>query len=98
MKSDSNKLRSSLFLLLAAVIWGFAFAAQSVGMEYIGSFTFTSVRFILGAAVLLPVVWVMRRGKARALPEENRACLKLLLRGGVTCGVFLCIADRKSVV
>ena len=49
-------VRHSLLLLLAAGIWGFAFVAQSVGMDYVGPFTFTSVRSIIGSAVLLPLI------------------------------------------
>jgi len=50
----SAKLKSDLILLLAAVIWGFAFVAQRVGMEFVGPFTFNGVRFTLGALVLVP--------------------------------------------
>ena len=44
-------------LFLAALIWGFAFVAQSVGMDYVGPFTFTASRSLIGAVVLLPVIW-----------------------------------------
>ena len=37
-----NTLRHSLLLLLTAAIWGFAFVAQSVGMDYVQPFTFTA--------------------------------------------------------
>lgn len=50
MKKGS--LKSSLFLLLAAFIWGVAFVAQSVGMDYMGPFSFNGARFILGCLVL----------------------------------------------
>lgn len=49
-------LRSNLLLLLTAVIWGFAFVAQRVGAEYVGSFTFNGVRFGLGSLSLLPLL------------------------------------------
>ena len=52
----SAKLRSDIILVLAAVIWGFAFVAQRVGMEYVGPFTFNGVRFSLGTLVLLPFI------------------------------------------
>jgi drug/metabolite transporter (DMT)-like permease len=51
------KLRSDLILLLAAAIWGFAFVAQRLGMEFIGPFTYTAVRFTLGVLVLLPFLF-----------------------------------------
>jgi drug/metabolite transporter (DMT)-like permease len=54
----SIKLRSDLLLFLAAIIWGFAFVAQRVGMDYVGPFTFNGVRFTLGMLVLVPfLLW-----------------------------------------
>ncbi len=52
----SRTLRSDSLLLITSAIWGLAFVAQRVGMEYIGPFLFNGVRFALGAAVLLPFV------------------------------------------
>ena len=43
MKKMTGK--NTLMLFLTAFIWGTAFVAQSVGMDYIGPFTFTCVRF-----------------------------------------------------
>jgi drug/metabolite transporter (DMT)-like permease len=57
----SLKLRSDLLLLLAAAIWGFAFVAQRIGMEHTGPLTFNGVRFALGAAALVPLIWWRRR-------------------------------------
>ena len=36
-----QQIKSSLILLLTATIWGVAFVAQSVGMEYIGPLPLT---------------------------------------------------------
>jgi len=48
--------------MLAAVIWGFAFVAQRLGMQHVGPLTFNGVRFALGAASLLPfLIWSSRR-------------------------------------
>lgn len=49
-------LKNSLLLLLAAIIWGIAFVAQSVGMKYVGGFTFNAVRSLIGAVVLIPLI------------------------------------------
>ena len=38
-----KQIKGMLLLLLAAIIWGSAFVAQSVGMEYVGPFTFNCV-------------------------------------------------------
>lgn len=59
MKNTS--LRNPLMLLLTAVIWGVAFVAQSVGMEYIGPFTFNCVRCLIGGVVLIPCIWILDR-------------------------------------
>ena len=41
---NKTQVRNSLLLLLTATIWGVAFVAQSVGMDYVGPFTFNMVR------------------------------------------------------
>ena len=85
MKKGS--LKSSLFLFLAAFIWGVAFVAQSVGMDYMGPFSFNGARFILGALVLLPLV-AIRRQKAIKEGKEG-APFGVTLRGGILCGIAL---------
>jgi drug/metabolite transporter (DMT)-like permease len=55
--SARRRLRADLLLLLAAVIWGSAFAAQRVvAQQGLGAFLFNGLRFWLGAAVLLPFI------------------------------------------
>ena len=49
-------VQSNILLLLAAIIWGFAFTAQRFGMQHIGPFTFNALRFFLGSFSLLPFV------------------------------------------
>jgi drug/metabolite transporter (DMT)-like permease len=53
---DHHTLKADGLLLLTAMIWGFAFVAQRVGMDYVGPFTFNGIRFALGCLVLLPLV------------------------------------------
>jgi drug/metabolite transporter (DMT)-like permease len=53
---DSQTLKSDGLLLLTAFIWGFAFVAQRIGMQYVGPFGFNGVRFGLGCLVLLPLL------------------------------------------
>ena len=85
-------------LLLAAFIWGSAFVAQSVGMDYVGPLTFNCVRSIIGGVVLIPCIFLLERLKspeerARAAAESDR---KTLLAGGVSCGVVLCAATSMQ--
>jgi len=63
MKKHTYK--SNILLLLAATIWGFAFVAQRVGMEYIGAFTFNGVRFALGSLSLIPLMFYFNNIKSK---------------------------------
>ncbi len=81
---------SSLLLFLAACIWGVAFVAQSVGMDYMGPCTFNGIRFLIGGTVLLPLVYV-RVKKKKNTPEELPPALTL--KGGICCGLAICAAS-----
>ena len=60
---NRNTMIGTIQLLLCALIWGVAFVAQSVGMEYVGPFTFNAVRNLMGAVVLLPCIWFLQHRK-----------------------------------
>ena len=66
MTSTRQQMFSSLLLLVASAIWGFAFVAQRAAMDHIGPFLFNGVRFALGTAVLLPFLLVSKRKRTRA--------------------------------
>lgn len=55
----THKLRNTFFLFLTAMIWGAAFVAQSVSMDYIGPFTFICLRSVIGGLFLVPVIIVL---------------------------------------
>ena len=55
-----HALRSNLLLTLAAIIWGLAFVAQRLGMDHLGPFSFNGLRFALGAASLLPLLFYFK--------------------------------------
>ena len=79
-------LRSDVLLLLTAAIWGFAFTAQRAGMDHIGPFLYTGIRFLLGAIVLIPF-WVF--GGKRKASRTKATDMRSLLRGGALAGIFL---------
>ena len=105
---QENSLASALFLFGAALIWGVAFVAQRIGMEYVGPFTFNAVRNLIGAVVLLPFVAVSQRyagkGQAGQGTQENRVQRgskddrRILLQGGLVTGIFLAIAGNLQQV
>ena len=89
-----QQIKSSLILLLTATIWGVAFVAQSVGMEYIGPFTFNAIRCVLGGLVLIPVILVLKKKKETGAENKEKEDKKTLWAGGIACGVILCIASN----
>lgn len=74
----------SLMLLMCSVIWGTSFVWQSESVGFIGPLTFTALRFLIGAAIILPVVLIIRKYKKRKTP--------LPLKGGAICGIALTAA------
>ncbi|MDO4298359.1 MAG: DMT family transporter [Lachnospiraceae bacterium] len=92
--------RNPLLLLLTAVIWGVAFVAQSVGMDYIGPFTFNCVRSIIGGIVLIPCIWLLDRMKGHGdggktgSSGESKEEKQVLLTGGICCGAALFLASN----
>ena len=76
-------MRANALLLITAMIWGFAFVAQRVGMDYVGPFTFNAVRFAIGSLSLVPLIRATRKRR------DHRAPWPVLLKGGVVAGVVL---------
>lgn len=76
MNQFTNKIKNSyLFyeglLLLASIIWGLAFVAQRIGMEYIGPFLFNGIRFLLGVLTLLPFIFIKNKNKINHKSQFN---------------------------
>ena len=78
--SERRGIRSDIILLTASIIWGFAFAFQKKGMDFIGPFLFTGLRFILGSLVVLP--FLFRKGEQGGFKES--IILGFLLFAGVS--------------
>ena len=100
MVAQNNRLvrRNSLLLVIAAMIWGVAFVAQSTGGDAVGPYTFNCIRSVIGGLVLLPVIklsdhmhWTRRRPVSR---EDRRT----LLTAGIACGLALAVASNLQQV
>ena len=87
-----NRIRGSLSLLLGTVIWGFAFIAQSVGMDHIGPFTFQAVRCTLAVLFLIPCTFVMDISKCSFRESVEKWKSPTLWKVGLICGCALCVA------
>ena len=94
-----KQLRGALLLMLAALIWGTAFVAQSVGMDHIGPFTFNSVRNFIASLVLVPVILFLRhRQNPAKAPGAAKHYRKVLWTGGVLCGIALTVASSLQQI
>ena len=92
-------VKNVTMLLLTAFIWGVAFVAQSVGMNYIEPFTFNCVRSVIGGIVLIPCIMFLDHLKQKEEGTKEKHSMsdsekKTLLVGGICCGIALCVASN----
>lgn len=87
-----NQIRGCLSLLLGTIIWGFAFIAQSVGMDRLGPFTFQAVRCLLAVLFLIPCAFVRDIGKCSFRESAAKWKNPTLWKVGVLCGCALFVA------
>ena len=85
-----QSLRADLLMLLIALIWGTTFIAQKMSIGVVGPFFFSASRFILGAMVLLPLVYF--RGKEKNGPSKN------LWRDGALLGLIIAVGINLQQV
>lgn len=94
----NKKLRGSACLMLATVIWGSAFVAQSVGMDHVGPYTFQAIRCAMACLGLLPAIYLFDRYKTDDKTFISRFCDWKLWMGGLLCGIPLCVAANLQQV
>ena len=93
------KAKGPILLLITAILWGFAFVAQTTASSDIGPFTFNASRNIIGAVFLTGVIAMRKRlghDEAPQLGSDGNASgytRKALVIAGVTCGVVLFAAS-----
>lgn len=92
------KWKNIILLLLAAFIWGVAFVAQSVGMDYVEPFTFNGIRCLLGGVVLMPCIYFFDRFKSQKEKEEIQQNRKSLWFAGIICGIILFVATNAQQI
>lgn len=93
---NTKAMRSNFMLILTAFIWGVAFVAQSVGMDYVGPFTFNSVRNFVAALVLLPCIKLLDKVNPSSVPsadDKHSHGGPMLIAGGIICGICLAVAS-----
>lgn len=85
----SSTIKADILLLTAAIIWGTAFVAQRIGMDYVGPFTYNGIRFALGGISLLPLLAFSRHKPFNGHRDHPPARPKLMFFGGLLAGVAL---------
>lgn len=93
-----KNLLGSISLLLATVIWGSAFVAQSVGMDHVGPYTFQAIRCAMAAIGLVPVIAIFDAGKKDGKNFISRFADKKLWMAGVLAGIPLCFAANLQQI
>ncbi len=93
----NQKLKGNILLLTAAFVWGLSFIFQSKGIEKVPPIAFNGIRSMLGAVVLLPVIFLSDKSKAKDGHTIQKTD-KTLIWGGIICGLFLCIATTLQTV
>ena len=85
----NQTVKSNLFLLLTAAIWGLAFVAQRIGAQYIGTFAFNGIRFALGSLSLVPLLFY----SAKKSGPEVKSDFSQVFKAGIIAGTVLFIAS-----
>ena len=90
-----EQIKGIVQLLLATLIWGCAFVAQSMGMDHLGPMSFQAIRSLLAVLALLPVILLSDRDPGRYIPRWKA---KGLWKTGILCGLALFVAQGLQQV
>ena len=78
-------MQANLLLLITALIWGFGFVAQRMGMDHLGPYAFNVCRFLVGALSLLPLLFFFRKKEGGSI-EFSPSFWKFSILAG--CALF----------
>ena len=87
-------IKGNFMLLMAAFIWGTAFVAQSKGMDFIGPFTFNTMRNYVAFIVLIPLIFIIRKfSSGQNSTYIKGSSKKDVIKAGICCGCMLFLAS-----
>ena len=92
-----KNLKGPLILLMTSIIWGLAFMFQSKGMEHIGPLVFNTIRFGIGALILLItklIIFFVHKKSGSVESFIN----KPTLIAGLLCGAFVFLGSTFQQV
>ena len=94
-----NRFKGDFILIMAALFYGSGLVAQSKGND-LGPWTFTALRFLVGAVILIPVIFFIQRRKT----EEEKASeysIRQMLPGAFWIGaalVFMVLSQQYALL
>ena len=92
-----KKVWGSLAMLIATVLWGISFSAQSTGMRFVEPMLFTAFRSAVAVVALVLVIMAFDLMKFKRLTLWGDAATaearKNLLAGGLWCGIVISVAS-----
>ena len=88
-KANKGGMTANIMFFATALIWGFAFAAQRRGADYLTPFYFNTIRYILGGFSLIPVVLIFER-------KGTSKIKKTLIYGAITGLVLFCASTLQQ--
>lgn len=80
--------KGTIFLLLAALVWGCGLVAQKAGMSHLGPFSFTAIRCTLGGVIMLPLIPLLKKNKPAQVVSKP-SDTKRTLFGAACCSIAL---------
>lgn len=86
----SDRVKGNLYLILASIAWGTTFVVQRTAMDYLGPFSYSGIRFLLGSLFLLPFV-VRRYHYTFTANKSFRENVWLPVGASLLTGTIVCI-------
>ena len=83
----SKNIFSLICAVATSILWGSAFVAQAMGMDFIGPHTFNVGRFLVGFLILLPFFVFFEFKKIKKKSINNKKTLSYLIILGLILGV-----------
>ena len=74
----NKKFISLACAITCSFIWGTAFVAQDMGMDYIGPYTFSAARLALGFLALLPFFFIFEFKSVKKIKLDARIVIGYL--------------------
>jgi drug/metabolite transporter (DMT)-like permease len=86
-------------LLLTSFVWGITFVFQTTGMETIGPFGFTTLKFLTGTITILPMaIWEYRRAPLQTIMLDSKDDRVMIMLGIINLGVLMFVGSALQQV